>query len=216
MLTTREILVSVEDGEWFTSLDLKDAYFHVPICVDHRPFMRFVFQGQAYQFKVHLFGLSLPRVFTRVVAAALSPYQAAGLKTLPYLDDWLICAPDRCQVVLDTERVIHHVQNFEFRVNPEKINLVPTQDISFVGLCINTQCVPRFPPLRVMRLLSLVSLFRLGRRLELVQFQRLLGTIAAVTAVVLLGLLRARPLQRWLNAFNLHLVRDRRVKLRVS
>ena len=77
MLTTSQILHTVEEGEWFTSLDLKDAYFHVPIDRDHWPFLRFAFQGQAYQFRVLPFGLSLsPRVFTRVVATALSPLQA--------------------------------------------------------------------------------------------------------------------------------------------
>ncbi len=29
---------SIEPGEWFASIDLKDAYFHVPICQDHHPF----------------------------------------------------------------------------------------------------------------------------------------------------------------------------------
>ena len=107
MLTTAQILESVERGEWFTTVDLKDAYFHVPICPEHRPFLRFAFQGQAYQFKVLPFGLSLsPRVFTRVVGAALSSLQLSGIKILPYLDDWLICAPSRGQVMQDTQRVM--------------------------------------------------------------------------------------------------------------
>ncbi len=35
-----------------TSLDLKDAYFHVPIYPEHRPSLRFAFQGHVYQFQV--------------------------------------------------------------------------------------------------------------------------------------------------------------------
>ncbi len=76
----------------------KDAYFHVPICPDHRPFLRFAFQGQAYQFKVLLSGLSLsPRVFIRVVATAFSPLQLSGMKIFLYLDDWLSYAASRSQ-----------------------------------------------------------------------------------------------------------------------
>ena len=188
------------------------------MCPVHRPFLRFAFQGQAYQFRVLPFGLSLsPRVFTRVVAAALSPLQAAGSKILPYLDDWLICAPDHVQVMKDTERVIHHVQSLGLRVNLEKSNLIPTQNTMFVGLQLNSVTMRgSLTPHRVSKLLVLVSQFRLGRRLELVQYQRLLGTISAAAAVVPLGLLRARPLQRWLNAFNLHPRQDRRVKLKVT
>ncbi|KAK7905159.1 hypothetical protein WMY93_017766 [Mugilogobius chulae] len=57
-----------------------------------------------------LWSVPLPRVFTRVVAAALSPLQAQGLKVLPYLDDWLICASTRDQALRDTEVVLGHLR----------------------------------------------------------------------------------------------------------
>ncbi|XP_074492936.1 uncharacterized protein LOC141768506 [Sebastes fasciatus] len=218
MLHTRHILESIEQGEWFTTIDLKDAYFHVPICRAHWQFLRFAFQGQAYEFKVLPFGLSLsPRVFTRVVAAALSPLQRAGLKILPYLDDWLVCASSREQVMQHTERVLAHVQSLGFRVNLKKSNLEPRQETVFLGLCLNSLMMKAsLTPQRVARILTVLRIFRLGKRLQLVHFQRLLGLISAAVLVIPLGLLRARPLQRWLNAFNLHPQRVRHVKLRVT
>ncbi|XP_074466705.1 uncharacterized protein LOC141752572 [Sebastes fasciatus] len=218
MLHTWHILESIEQGEWFTTIDLKDAYFHVPICRAHWQFLRFAFQGQAYEFKVLPFGLSLsPRVFTRVVAAALSPLQRAGLKILPYLDDWLVCASSREQVMQHTERVLAHVQSLGFRVNLKKSNLEPRQETVFLGLCLNSLMMKAsLTPQRVARILTVLRIFRLGKRLQLVHFQRLLGLISAAVLGIPLGLLRARPLQRWLNAFNLHPRRDRHVKLRVT
>ena len=59
MLRMADVLQSVAQGAWFVLIDLKDAYFHVPIAPHHRQFMRFAFQGRAYQFKVMPFGLSL-------------------------------------------------------------------------------------------------------------------------------------------------------------
>ena len=94
MLTTADTLRVVTQGEGFATVDLRDAYFHLPIASHHRRFLRFAFQGQHYQFRVLPFGLSLsPRVFTRVVAAALAPLQAQGVKVLPCLDDWLVAIP---------------------------------------------------------------------------------------------------------------------------
>ncbi len=61
-------------GDWFFSLDLKDAYFHIQIAPHHGRFLRFAFEGVAYQYTVLPFGLSLaPRTFTRCMDAALSP-----------------------------------------------------------------------------------------------------------------------------------------------
>ena len=45
MLHTKHILGAIEPGEWFTTIDLKEAYFHVPICRDHWKFFLFAFRG---------------------------------------------------------------------------------------------------------------------------------------------------------------------------
>ena len=67
MLTASDTLRVVARGEWFTTVDLRDAYFHVPIAPRHQHFLRFAFRGRHFQFRVLPFGLSLsPRVFTRV------------------------------------------------------------------------------------------------------------------------------------------------------
>ncbi len=34
--------------DWFASVDLKDAYFHIQIAPHHRRFLRFAFEGTAY------------------------------------------------------------------------------------------------------------------------------------------------------------------------
>ncbi len=57
MLTTKQILESIEPGVWLASIDLKDAYFYVPICQDPPLFLRFAFQDRVYQFSVLPFGL---------------------------------------------------------------------------------------------------------------------------------------------------------------
>ncbi len=96
MLTQKRIFGCVRPLDWFAAIDLKDAYFHVSNLPRHRPFLRFAFEGQAYQYKVLPFGLSLsPRVFTKVVEAALVPLREQGVRILNYLDDWLILA-GRC------------------------------------------------------------------------------------------------------------------------
>ncbi len=93
MLTLKQILAQIRPGDWFASVDLKDAYFHIRIAPHHRRFLRFAFEGTAYQYSVLLFGLALaPRTFSKCMDAALSPLRASGMRILNYLDDWLILA----------------------------------------------------------------------------------------------------------------------------
>ena len=58
METPETIRTSLQIGEWVTSIDFKDVYFHIPIHSQFRKYMRFHIQGQSYQFKVLPFGLS--------------------------------------------------------------------------------------------------------------------------------------------------------------
>ncbi len=80
MLTQKRIFECIRPRDWFAAIDLKDAYFHVSILPRHRPFLRFAFEGRAYQYKVLSFGLA--RVFTKVVEGALVPMREQGVRIL--------------------------------------------------------------------------------------------------------------------------------------
>ena len=77
-------------------IDLKDAYFHVPIHPLSRKFLGFQFLGKTFQFKVLPFGLKDSSwVFTRVVATLVGHLRRLGLRLFFYLDDWLLVAESR-------------------------------------------------------------------------------------------------------------------------
>jgi hypothetical protein len=50
METNRSIRASILPGMWTTSLDLSDAYFHIPICHSYRRYLRFAWDNRVYQF----------------------------------------------------------------------------------------------------------------------------------------------------------------------
>ena len=65
METAETIRTSLQPGEWVTSIDFKDAYFHIPIQEQSRKYLRIHVQGQTYPFKALPFGLSTaPLEFT--------------------------------------------------------------------------------------------------------------------------------------------------------
>ena len=68
METTQSIRNSLQVGQWTTSLDLKDAYFHIPMAPSVHKLHRFQVLGKLYQFVAMPFGLATaPREFTTLV-----------------------------------------------------------------------------------------------------------------------------------------------------
>ena len=66
------IRTSLQSGEWVTSIDFKDADFHIPRQTQSRKYLQFHVQGQSYQFKAIPFGLSTaPMEFTVEVEVKL-------------------------------------------------------------------------------------------------------------------------------------------------
>ncbi|KAL0202363.1 hypothetical protein M9458_000381, partial [Cirrhinus mrigala] len=172
-------------GDWFTTVDLQDAYFHIPIHKDHKKYLRFYFQGNAYEYNVLPFGLSLaPRTFTKCMDAALIPLRRQGLRIANYLDDWEqhkdgpsplaeIGADTEQQKELSHSHKGSDIPRLDFELEYNESISDSTEAVNFL----------KKEQVTVM----------LGRRL--------LGLMAAASQVVPLGSLHMRPLQRWLAKY---------------
>ncbi len=156
---------------------------------------------RAYQYKALPFGLSLsPRVFTKVVEAALVPLREAGIRILNYLDDWLILAQSRALLCEHRDMVLSHLSRLGLQVNREKSKLSPTQRISFLGMELDSvNLTARLSEERAQSMLRCLESLQRKRAVPLKRFQRLLGHMASSAAITPLGLLHMRPLQRWLH-----------------
>jgi len=63
-----------------TSIDLKGAYFHIPILKSARKFLQFTFNGKVYQFRVMPFCLTTaPLVFTKMLLVVISFLHRRGI-----------------------------------------------------------------------------------------------------------------------------------------
>ena len=93
METLKLILPNLRRHDWAVSIDLKDAYLHVPVHPQSRRLLGFKYQGLTYVYKVLPFGLKdSPWVFTRVVATLIAHLRLQGIRIFFYLDDWLLVA----------------------------------------------------------------------------------------------------------------------------
>ncbi len=197
MLTLRQVVSQIRSEDWFVTIDLKDAYFHVSIRPCHRKFLRFAFGGKAYQYRVLPFGLALsPRTFTKVVDAVLAPLRLQGIRILNYIDDWLILAQSEMEAARHRDVVLAHMKQLGLRLNAKKSVLSPVQRTTYLGVVWNsTTMQARMSPARIESIFKSVKRVREGQSLTVKQFQRLLGLMAAASNVIPFGLLYMRPLQ---------------------
>ena len=62
------VLPSIKATEWAATIDLKDAYYHIPIAKESQRILGFAKQDRHYQFRALPFGLrTAPRIFTRLI-----------------------------------------------------------------------------------------------------------------------------------------------------
>ena len=91
METPESIRASLNTGEWVTSIDLQDAYLHIPIHPRSRKYLRFAHRSHIYQFTSLPFGPApAPQVFTMIVKEVKLVALSRGIRIHQYLDDWLI------------------------------------------------------------------------------------------------------------------------------
>ena len=134
METPESIRTSLIPGEWVASIDLSDAYLHIPIHPSSRKYLRFCYKAQVFQFTSLPFGLATaPQVFTMIVKEVKLMALSRGLRIHQYLDDWLIRSQSQEEAQVNTQAVVELTQSLGWIINQEKSELKPTQVFSFVG-----------------------------------------------------------------------------------
>ena len=199
MLTPASLMRAVRQGDFHCSVDLKDAYQHVLIYPPHRKFLRFAFEGRLYEYTVLPFGLSLsPRVFVKVTEAAIAPLRHQGVRLSNYIDDWLISAASCSEAARHTNLVLSHLTALGFNVNFGKSMLTPSQQISFIGISLDTASMSaRLSPERTDKFWSLLHRFQLNQVVRYKDCMALVGLMASAVHLLRLGRFHMRPFQRW-------------------
>ena len=129
----------INKGDYMINIDLTDAYLTVPMHPDSQKFLRFLWQGQSYQFVTMPFGLNVaPRVFTKLMKPVIAWLRGQGVRMIIFLDDILILAPTVETMNQHARMTISLLESLGFLINYKKSTLVPTQRILFLGMLIDS------------------------------------------------------------------------------
>ncbi|CAJ0933395.1 unnamed protein product [Ranitomeya imitator] len=161
METIKSCVRSLIPSCFMTVIDLKDAYYHVPIHPDFRKYLRVavMIQGELkhYQYKALPFGLAIaPRVFTKLMAEVMAHIREQNILIVPYLDDLLVMGSSSLHCSQQLNRVMVALSNLGWFLNLEKSRLIPSQVQLYLGILIDsTKQECRLPEEKVSNMIHL-------------------------------------------------------------
>ena len=139
METLNAVLFLMEANCFMASIDLEDAYYSVNVNDAFRKFLRFSWNSQLYEFTCLPNGLSCaPRMFTKILKPIYEKLRKQGHVSVYYLDDsWLMGTSfEECSAnVRDTAGLLTAAG---FKINQKKSVPVPSQQVSFLGFCLDS------------------------------------------------------------------------------
>ena len=133
------ILKLVVKNCYMASLDLKDAYYSVPIHTSHRKYQRFEWNGTTFEFTCLPNGLSCcPRKFTKILKPLLAYLHRLGHISVGHIDDLYLQGLTYDQCVINVVDTLVLLDKAGFVVHPTKSTLIPCQEIIVLGFVINS------------------------------------------------------------------------------
>ena len=121
-------------GAWLTSIDLKEAYYAIPLHKEDKKFISFQWNGKFFEFNCLPFGLcSAPLIFTKTLRPVFAEFHDHGFSGFGYIDDSFIIAKSYEESIEATNFLCSLFEKLGFRVHKEKSKLEPSHELVFLG-----------------------------------------------------------------------------------
>ena len=194
MTTLKDVSQLIQPRDWAVCLDLRHAYFHVPVHTRRRRFLQLIWKGQTYRYTALPFGLSTsPFCFTKVTKPTVQYLRSQGVRVVFYLEDVLLLAQTRRGAQENRRRVVHLLGKLGFSLNHEKSDFVPRQSFSYLGLQWDTRSMQ--VRLQVAEIRSLAASLQDRRVVSARSLMTFLGKVTFASYGVELARLHSRELQ---------------------
>ena len=124
---------------YMVSIDLKNAYYSVPIAKPQQKYLKFEWNNMLFKFKCFPDGLAFcSRKFTKLMKPVFVTLRQLGHLCSGNIDDfWLmgLVWEDCAKPVVDTVKLL---DTLGFVVHPGKFVFIPTQKLVFLGFILDS------------------------------------------------------------------------------
>ena len=139
MYTMNTCISLLKEGSFLASIDLRDAYYTVPVHLAFQKFLKFFWKGTLYCFTCLPNGLACaPRIFTKILKPVCAFLRGAGHVSSFYLDDAFLVGDSYADCESNTKATLQVLRELGFVIHEEKSKTVPSQIIEHLGFEFNT------------------------------------------------------------------------------
>ena len=125
---------------YMASIDLRHAYYSVPIAEEHQKFLCFQWEGKIYQYTCLPNGISsAPRLFTKLMKPVYAKLRNLGYINAGYIDDSLLCGDSVEECSNNVKETVKLMSKLGFHIHKDKSVFKPTKQIIFLGNIIDTE-----------------------------------------------------------------------------
>ena len=140
MESLKQALHMVRPNAFLASIDIKDAFYSVPIHKSHKKYLKFMWAANPHQFEAMPNGYKdAMRVFTKLMKPVFSYLREQGYISVIYVDDSLLYGDNFEECLRNVIVTLECLQELGFIIHSKKSVLIPTQKIEFLGFIINTR-----------------------------------------------------------------------------
>ena len=168
---------------YMASIDLKEAYYSVPIAKEHKKYLKFKRGHTLFKFTCFPNGLSFcPRKFTKLLEPVYSVIHKQGHLSFPYIDDSYLQGTDYGDCVANVIASVRMFFSLGFIVHPTKSVLIPTQKLIFLGFVLDSVLMRIY--LRPQKSRKVISVYSELYRIKCAPLAQLVGHWAVTREVV--------------------------------
>ncbi|KAJ8913473.1 hypothetical protein NQ315_013853 [Exocentrus adspersus] len=180
------------------TIDLKNAYYLIPVKPSHRKYLRFVYKDKLYEYNCLPFGLSCaPLIFTKLLKPVVAYLRKEGVILVVYLDDFLILGRTREECTINLEITVKLLVHLGFLINYKKCNIFPNTICTFLGFSYNSDSMTiSLPEEKKFRLIELLKRLLSLRECRIREFAKIIGTLVSACPAVNYGFLHTKLFER--------------------
>ena len=134
MDSLRSVIGMMTPNCYMASTDIKDAYYTVPIAIEHQKYLKFAWRDKLYQYTCLPNGLSsAPRIFTKIMKPVFQMLRQQGYISSSYIDDCYLQGETYNECTTNVDVSTARLRHLGIFPHEEKSHFTPTQKLTYLG-----------------------------------------------------------------------------------